>query len=172
MIELEKTYLAKNIPANIKKSKWREVIDIYIPKSSDHPVLRIRKNGDSFEMTKKTPISDNDKSVQKEQTISLSEKEFEVLKKTEGRKIFKKRYYYDYNKNIAEIDIFKEGLSGLVLIDFEFKNKKEKDRFKMPEFCLVEVTQEEFIAGGMLCGKKYKDIEKNLNKLKYKKILF
>ena len=34
---------------------------------------------------------------------------------------------------------------------------EEKDAFVAPDFCLVEVTQELFIAGGMLCGKRYAD---------------
>ena len=41
----------------------------------------------------------------------------------------------------------------------------------MPDFCLVEVTQDEVFAGGVLAGKKYSDIEKDLRKYKYKKIL-
>ncbi len=56
------------------------------------------------------------------------------------------------------------------MVDFEFKNLKEKDAFTMPDFCLAEVTQEEFTAGGMLCGKDFADIEENLEKFNYKKL--
>lgn len=42
--------------------------------------------------------------------------------------------------------------------------------FQMPDFCLCEVTQEEFIAGGMLCGKRYTDIEADLERFGYKRI--
>jgi hypothetical protein len=35
---------------------------------------------------------------------------------------------------------------------------------------LADVTQEEFIAGGWLAGKKYSDIESFLNKYNYKKL--
>lgn len=35
---------------------------------------------------------------------------------------------------------------------------------------LAEVTQEEFIAGGMLCGKNYDDISDKLEKFGYSKI--
>lgn len=40
----------------------------------------------------------------------------------------------------------------------------------MPEFCLADVTQDAFIAGGMLAGKSFKDIEKDLGKFNYQKI--
>lgn len=59
----------------------------------------------------------------------------------------------------------------MVVVDFEFDNKEEKDKFEMPDFCLADVTQEEFIAGGMICGKSYEDVEKDLKKFSYKKIL-
>lgn len=58
------------------------------------------------------------------------------------------RYYYNHEGTTAEVDIFQEALKGLVLIDFEFETIDAKDRFTMPNFCLVEVTQEDFIAGG------------------------
>lgn len=39
----------------------------------------------------------------------------------------------------------------------------------MPDFCLADVTQEKFTAGGILAGKKYSDIEAELEKYGYKK---
>lgn len=172
MIELEKTYLLKSIPKNLKNAKFKEIIDIYFPKNSIHPKLRLRKNGKRFEITKKEPLDKEDSSIQKEQTILLSQEEFSALSKVNGKKIHKLRYYLDYNSQTAEIDVFKGDLAGLVMADFEFKTEEEKSNFKIPDFCLIDVTQEEFIAGGMLCGKKYEDILPKLNSLKYQKINF
>jgi CYTH domain-containing protein len=67
----------------------------------------------------------------------------------------------------AEIDVFQDDLAGLVLVDFEFNNVKKKDSFKVPDFCLVDVTQDKTFAGGMLCGKKYSDIDTRLRELGY-----
>ena len=47
----------------------------------------------------------------------------------------------------------------------------EKDSFVMPEFCLVDVTQEKFGAGGMLAGKSYEDIEQHLKRFGYVKLI-
>jgi CYTH domain-containing protein len=171
MIELEKTYLAKYLPDNLADCESKEIIDIYIPASAEHPKLRIRKNGDKFEMTKKQPVNDGDASHQEEQTIILDKDEFDALNKLDGRRTHKIRYYFDFAGQMAEIDVFQDLLEGLVLVDFEFEAMEEKNSFEMPDFCLAEVTQEDFIAGGMICGKDYEDIEKDLEKFGYKKLL-
>ena len=173
MIELEKTYLAKSLPVDLKNCKFKEIIDIYIPKFDRHPSLRLRKNGDKYELTKKELVDKNNASCANEQTIILSKEEFDVLyEQLDGKKTHKIRYYYDYNGIIAEFDVFQDLLKGLVVIDFEFQTVEEKNNFKTPDFCLVEVTQEEFIAGGMVCGKSYEDIEHELAKFQYKKLFF
>ena len=170
MVELEKTYLVKNLPENLGSCEFKEIIDIYLPKSSDHSKLRLRKNGDKFEMTKKEPVDGKDSSRQKEQTIVLAEEEFNALNELKGRRVCKFRYLYSYNGQIAEVDVFQDMLEGLVLVDFEFEVMRDKDNFKMPDFCLADVTQEVFVAGGVICGKSYKDIEDDLNRFGYQKL--
>jgi len=172
MIEFERTFLAKQFPDGLKACKSKEIIDIYLPKVIEmHAPIRIRKNGDKHEITKKTPVVLDDHSILEEQTIILSKREFELLEKEiSGRRVRKFRYYYPCNGKMAEVDVFTDALTGLVTIDFEFTSKEEKDAFKMPFFCLAEVTQEDFIAGGMLCGKRYADLEKNLARYNYQKL--
>jgi adenylate cyclase len=170
MIELEKTYLIKNLPENLQAFPAKQIIDIYIPKESRHATLRIRKNGDKFEMTKKEPVQEGDSSHMLEQTIVLTANEFDILEKLDGKRTEKLRYNYPYRDLMAEIDVFQGALQGLVLADFEFKTLEEKAAFTMPDFCLAEVTQEEFLAGGMVCGKSYADIEKDLKKFNYSRM--
>ena len=169
-IEIEKTYLLKYLPSDLKNFNNKEILDIYIPLSVKHPELRIRKNGELLEITKKTPISENNMSVQEENTIPLTVDEYNVISSVKGKRVRKIRYQYEYKNYIAEIDLFQDNLEGLALVDFEFKNEEELKKFEIPDFCLVDVTSEEFIAGGMLCGKNYSDIEHNLNLLHYQKI--
>jgi CYTH domain-containing protein len=170
MKEIERTFLASRIPQNIDKFPKKEVLDIYIPKSKEHPTLRIRKSGNRTEMTKKEPLKHGDSSVQVESTIQLTPEEFSDLEKIEGKRVRKMRYEYPYNGKNMEIDIFQDGLEGLVLIDVEFESEEDKNKFEMPDFCLADVTQEKFTAGGMLCGKTYTDIEKELKRFDYKKL--
>ncbi len=172
VIELERTFLAKQIPEGLKACKSKEIRDIYIPRAIEiHAPIRIRKNGDKYEITKKSPVNANDYSQLLEENINLTREEFlQLEKEISGRKVSKTRYYYPVNGTIAEVDVFSEALIGLVLIDFEFKTVEEKDAFKPPFFCLADVTQEDFIAGGILCGKKYSDLEKDLARFGYQRL--
>lgn len=169
MIELEKTYLAKYLPKGLKSCPHKKIVDIYIPKEFAHPKIRIRKNGDKYEITKKEPVAD-DPSHQLEQTIKITDKEFSELEKLPGKKVHKIRYLYPYEGRTAEIDVFQEGLKGLVIVDFEFNSKTKKDSFVMPDFCLADITPNKVTAGGMICGKKYSDIKESLKKYGYKKL--
>ncbi|MCX6774293.1 MAG: hypothetical protein NTY68_04855, partial [Candidatus Micrarchaeota archaeon] len=135
-----------------------------------HPVLRIRKNGNHFEMTKKYPVKEGDASHMHEETIVLNEQEFNSLKSTDGKIVHKIRHYYSHEGRTAEIDVFQGALSGLVIIDFEFETMEQKSSFSMPDFCLAEVTQEEGLAGGMLCGKSFGEIKDILDKYRYSKL--
>ena len=65
MIEREKTFLAKYIPDGLGDAKKKELVDIYLPPDARHPHLRIRKNGESYEITKKVQIESGDASNRK-----------------------------------------------------------------------------------------------------------
>jgi len=169
-IELERTYLLKYLPEDVKEKQSIEIFDIYIPKSADHSILRIRKRGEVCEITKKQPIKGSDSSEQEEHTINLSEEEFLALADIDGKKLHKIRYFYPCGQNMAEIDVYKDNFDGLVFVDFEFKTREEKEKFLIPDFCLAEITQEKFCAAGWLAGKKYSEIEQFLEKYDYKKL--
>ncbi len=83
----------------------------------------------------------------------------------------RKRYYYSVDGRDYEIDVFQKNLAGLVLVDIEFTSIEDKDSFTSPSFCGAEVTQEDFIAGGLLAGKSYSDIEEKLTYFGYKKLI-
>ena len=170
MIEREKTYLLKEVPAGLSACKKRVVLSLYIPADDPHPKLRIRKNGDSFEMTKKAPVDDNP-SICEEQTIKLSEQEFKILNALPGKRMDKIRVYYPYEGKLLEIDVYTGALAGLVTVDAEFDDDKTLAQFKMPLFCLADVTCAEWMAGGMLAGKSYADLEPMLKTYKYHKLL-
>ncbi len=168
-IELERTFLLKKFPVDLKTLKSMEVFDIYIPKSTLHSHLRIRKKGNKFEITKKHPVEGKDSSRLSEETIPLTKEEFTEFTQLEGKRVRKIRYYFQVGADMAEIDVFQDDLRGLILVDFEFKSREAENNFVMPVFCLAEVTQEKFTAGGILAGKKYEDIEVELEKYGYKK---
>ena len=169
-IEREKTYLVKYLPVNIEKFPHKEIIDIYIPKESEHAKLRIRKRGNSYVITKKSPVNENDPSIQIEQNIKITEEEFKAFLKISSNIIHKIRFEYPYKTYTAEIDVFLGKLKGLILADVEFRKTKELRTFKIPDFCLIEVTNEPYLAGGVLCHSTFSSINTRLKKYNYKKI--
>ncbi len=166
-LEIEVTYLAKYLPKNLEECERTNIHDKYIKTTSPHK-LRLRKKDDKFELTKKSQQYPEDASVQIEETIKLNEDEFNVLMQLPGIELHKIRYFYNYNGLNMELDMFQDALEGLVSIDCEFPTEREKNTFVMPDFCLVDVTQEKFIA--QVQGKTYADLEPILSKYSYKKI--
>lgn len=166
-IELELTYLAKSLPIAIKNCPSKQVIDVYFPSSDSHPCLRIRHDSEHYEITKKLMATGTDSSHMIEHTITLTAEEYSELTAQGGKRVAKTRYYYNYQGRTAEIDVFDEALRGLVLIDFEFTDRQDQLQFAMPDFCLAEVTQAAFAAGGKLAGKRYQDIVPDLQSYGY-----
>lgn len=167
-LELEYTFLARELPAEIGKTAPKRLIDIYVPESANHPQLRLRQKGDLYQITKKAPAAKGDASTQIETTIQLNSDEFEALSGASQKRIIKDRYLVTINGFPAEVDVFRGQLEGLVLIDFEFTSEDERAKFTIPNVCLADVTQEEFIAGGLLAGKSYSDISHQLDRFNYK----
>jgi Uncharacterized protein conserved in bacteria len=176
MIELERefTYLLNELPDDLGDFPSKIIEDLYVPASSAHPVTRIRRNGDKYVITKKHPVDSTDgglsgdSSRQVEHTIELSESEYKALASLKGKYFKKRRVYYEADNYEAEVDIYLDRLSGLVTVDFEFKNDDDMKKFQKPDFAGADVTQELIIAGGMLCGKSYEDIGESLkNKYDY-----
>lgn len=167
MDEFELTYLPKLLPVGVLSSPFKKMLDIYVPASIPHPNLRIRKSGEQLEITKKQPLAQNDRSHQIEETIVLNEEEYQELQNIAGKRVAKTRYLYRENNRQYEVDIFEGDLKGLVLVDVEFSSAQEKALFTPPDWLLVEVTQINTFAGGMLCGKKYSDIEEKLTEFGY-----
>ena len=169
-IELELTFLAKELPKGVKTAKPTRIVDIYVPDTPKHSHLRLRQKGDKYEMTKKMPITEGDASEQIEQTIPLTKDEFVALSNCSKKRVAKDRYKVKIEGKMAEIDVFMDELKGLVLMDFEFNTIDEKTAFKMPSVALADVTQEDFIAGGLLAGKTYSDIAPELERFNYRRV--
>lgn len=168
--EFELTFLARELPEGLKVCEYKEIIDFYVPNRKKHPSLRIRKDGNSFILTRKQPAKWDDPSHQIETHMDLDELEFIYLSRNQSLlKLRKVRYFYQFQNKTFHIDIFQDELEGLVLVEIEFDSAKEKKDFKMPSFCLSDVTKEEFIAGGMLAGKSFRDIKETLDKFDYKR---
>lgn len=168
MIELEYTYLVKkNELPKLDGLTFVEIVDTYFSPSTANSKLRLRKKGDGYEITKKEIPDGADASKQIETTISLSKDEYLTLSTAKGRTIHKNRYYYKEGDHLFEIDVFLDDLGGLIVAEIEFETEDKKQDFVAPAWLLANITQEDFISGNALAGKKYLDIEGELSKFDY-----
>lgn len=166
-LEREKTYLLKSLPEGFAECRSEIISDAFVPTTAEHPVLRLRRRGDRYELTKKEPVSGTDSSRQNEHTIKLTPEEAAAFDAVKAKRFTKRRYYCTVDGQPAELDLYMEDLAGLAVIDFEFDSDEAMDAFKMPEICLADVTQEAAFAGGVLAGKSYADLSVALEKYNY-----
>lgn len=166
--ELERTFLARVLPSAVQTVQPIHITDTYFPDYlAANPKLRLRDSEGSYMITKKESVDGTDYSKQTESTIQLTKEEYESLRVGSDRVIEKLRYITPLGGLNADIDVFQGDLKGLVLIEFEFATESEKASFKPPHECLVDVTQERFIAGGYLAGRNYDYIRNRLKKFGY-----
>lgn len=159
-LEIEVAYLPYHVPTELLTGTPTRIVDKYLSPAEDLLTkLRLRKKGAKYELTKKVNIDPQDLSLQDEHTIPLTEQEFAKLRTLDGREVSKDRYEVPLGEHILEVDVFTGDLEGLVIIEVEFKNRADRDAFNAPDYFGVDVTQEDFIAGVYLAGKRYADIE-------------
>lgn len=110
MIEIEKRYLAKYLPADLEKYSSYYVEDVYVSFTHD-AVLRLRRQDDRYMITKKVAVNPGDAASHHEYTIDLSAEEYEKLLHTPGRRVSKRRYLYLVDGVTYEIGVFDGELS-------------------------------------------------------------
>jgi CYTH domain-containing protein len=170
-IEIELTFLAAYMPNEIAGVTPTEIEDIYVTAGTGTSIIRLRKQDNDYELTKKGIIDTGDFSKHTEETIHLTKQEYYTLGIGSQLKIIKKRYKTQINGFDAEVDVFAGRLDGLVTIDFEFDDIEVKDIFIKPDCCLVDVTQEKEISAGCLVSTSYDDMTPWLRTKGYEKIV-
>lgn len=164
MIELERKFLAVDIPQRYFNNESVTIIDRYVPKSLDHPKIRIRAKGNDYKITKKELVSKDDRTVFTENTIVISETEYNCFLALDSKEIRKTRYFFTENKINGCVDLFTHNLEGLIIVEFEFNNVSDKKNFIIPSYCILEISDKETFAGGVLAGKSYSDVEPSIKK--------
>ncbi len=137
-IEIEKVYLVKELPENLRKCRHIEIQigDFYDSNSVN--ALKLRQKGDEYELIKKEEISTYER---EEHTIKIKQQEFDVLIKATVQSHQKVRYFYPLdNELICEIDVYKGKLDGYVRAEVEFKTVKSMNEFVAPEWFDQEIT--------------------------------
>jgi CYTH domain-containing protein len=149
------------LPNNLDSFKHFEIKQGYI--TTEGSTIRIRQNGDKYELTKKTPIKENDFSQYEEINIYLTEAEFKKFWILTDKSLEKTRYFISINNNLtAELNVYHGLLDGLAMVEVEFKSESDMNKFIPPDWFGRDVTQEDFSANSFLAGKNYSEIKKFL----------
>ena len=158
MIEIEKTFLIKNLPQNLSDYKFVKIKQGYLSPSPSP--LRIRQKDNYFEITKKIPLKQGDYSSVEEINIPLTEFEFQKLWNLTDRHLEKTRYFIPLSDGlIGELDIFENDLQGLYFIEIEFSSKEQMDSFVAPDWFGKDITQDDFSTNSFLAGKNFNQIK-------------
>lgn len=134
-MEIERKYLIKSIPENLKDFPCRIIEQGYL---NTDPVVRIRKDDNNFELTYKS----KGLMVRKEYNLPLTKEAYEhLLRKIDGRLIKKRRYMIPLEGNLTiELDVFEGDLAPLILAEVEFSDEQSALSFTPLDWFGEDVT--------------------------------
>jgi CYTH domain-containing protein len=134
-MEIERKYLVASIPDNLTDYHCRTIEQGYL---STEPVVRVRKDNDSYWLTYKG----SGMLAREEYNLPLTKESYEhLIKKADGNIITKKRYEIPDNMgHTIELDLFEGVFSGTVLAEVEFNSVEEADSYTPPDWFDEDVT--------------------------------
>lgn len=134
-MEIEKKYLIPEIPSDLNIIKTRHIEQGYL---CTDPVVRIRRDDDSFFLTYKS----KGLMVREEYNLPLTSSAYEHLRsKIDGRLIRKFRHVIPIDNNLfIELDVFQDDLSPLILAEVEFPSEEMAENFQPPSWFGEDVT--------------------------------
>lgn len=154
-------------------SAWRDGVEKYSKVFRDlyihHTHLRLRTLADSatgrefIKLTKK--LASDSPYVQMVGSIPLSPMEYEFISGLPGKWINKVRHYHFHRGNVFSIDVFQDELEGLVLCEVEAGSLDELMRVAVPDYAMLDVTQDPFFTGGNLSRTSREELARKLDSM-------
>ena len=134
-MEIERKFLMKKLPENLNDYSSTEISQGYI---SISPAVRIRQRNDKYFLTIKSGGLMERIEVEKD----ITRKEFEELSTiVKGNVIKKTRYLIPFQNHTIELDVFHDKFEGLIMAEIEFESTEEAEKFNMPDFFYMDVTE-------------------------------
>ena len=135
--EIERKFLLKQFPPNLKKYPHDLVEQGYLAAGSGGLQVRLRKKGSVLSLTYKQGTRGH----REEREIRLSLEQFNALwPATAGRRLTKVRYDVPWKKHTIEIDVYRGRHDGLVVAEVEFEDLKSCAEFQPPDWLGRDVT--------------------------------
>lgn len=142
-LEIERKFLVRSLPANLKKNPKASIDQGYLVIEPGHGQVRVRRIADENFSTPEHYLTfkRREGTVRDEVNLAISREDFERLwPLTEGRRVEKTRYRIPWRKWTIELDIFHGKRDGLVLAEVEFADEKQCDAFTPPAWLGKDVT--------------------------------
>ncbi len=133
-MEIERKFLVKEMPS-LTDCEKSEIVQGYI---SLTPETRIRKRDNRYYLT----VKGEGDVVREETEREVSEKEGkELFARVESALIEKTRYLINIGSYVAELDVYKNRLKGLLVVEVEFETEEEADSFVPPNWFGKDVSK-------------------------------
>lgn len=134
-MEIERKFVPAKLPNNLESYPHTRIEQGYLCTS---PVVRVRRDGDSYYMTYKG----SGMMVREEYNLPLTKEAYEhLIPKADGTVISKVRYRIPIGNDLtAELDIFDGSLNGVLLVEVEFADEDAANHFTPPDWFGEDVT--------------------------------
>lgn len=134
-MEIERKFLVKQLPQQLESYKCHRIEQGYLCTS---PVVRIRKQDDSYILTYKS----KGMMVREEYNLPLTMEAYcHLREKADGNLIAKKRYVIPIEKGLKiELDLFEAPFDGMILAEVEFPTEEAALSWLPPSWLGEDVT--------------------------------
>lgn len=134
-MEIERKFLVETVPSDLEQYSCHHIEQAYL---CTDPVVRLRRQDESYILTWKG----KGMMVREEYNLPLTKEGYEhMLPKADGTILIKKRYLIPLSDGLtAELDIFEQAFSGLMLVEVEFQDEAAAAAFVPPSWFGEEVT--------------------------------
>lgn len=173
MYEIERKFLMMPLRAKSLLDKFgikykEDFIEQYYIGGVDTPYRRMRQKGNRYIST----IKSGEGIVREEREEEISQKEYEkYFQEMVGRVISKRRYSFEWDSLIYELDIFEGALDGLVYLEIEFESEEKARTYQLsnPFDALLyrDVSEEKSMSNYALSIAKYIDIPAHKERIDY-----
>lgn len=165
-ILLRRRFLVSGLPESITPaSSHLQIFDNYIGNTR----IRLRKirvpetKSWTRVLEQIFPVEKDNFAKLKISQMFLTEAEYKKFEVFKGREVRKNRYFCELNEHLFEFDIFLGDLWGLNIAGVYFETELEMKNFKVPEFSVLEITNNKFFDGVNLVDKSFADIQTKLS---------
>lgn len=144
-MEIERKFLVKDISGiDLSKYSRKQIVQDYLYKDL-YTIIRKRKIiKDDNEIYKYTIKTDKKGVTVNEIEKEITKSDYDMLKTIEDyNTINKTRYIIPIENDLEiELDIFHDKFEGIIFAEVEFKDEKQANEFKVPDWFDKEITTE------------------------------